>query len=73
MVLQNNLGAAGNLIGKQVEGVDATGKSVSGLVNSVRVQDGNVFLELDNGKSLEMTKVLNIAGAPTSTTTPAAP
>src|SRR3954449_11338989 len=39
-VLHNNLGAAGNLIGKSVQGVDSTGKSISGLVNSVRVQDG---------------------------------
>src|SRR6188768_3432954 len=41
MVLQNNLGAAGNLIGKAVQGVDSTGKAIDGLVNSVRVQDGN--------------------------------
>src|SRR5438477_12943430 len=33
MVLQNNLGAAGNLIGKQVEGADDVGKPVTGLVN----------------------------------------
>ena len=66
MVLQNNLGAAGNLIGKQVEGVGKQGEEISGLVNSVRVEDGNVFLELDSGKSLELTKVLNIAGAPAS-------
>jgi len=65
MVLQNNLGAAGNLIGKAVQGVDSTGKAIDGLVNSVRVQDGNVFLELDNGKTLEMSKVLSIAGTPT--------
>jgi flagellar basal-body rod modification protein FlgD len=65
MVLQNNLGAAGNLIGKQVQGVDGVGKEVTGLVNSVRVENGNVFLELDNGKSLALTKVLNIAASPT--------
>src|SRR4051794_19206346 len=61
MVLQNNLGAAGNLIGKEVQGVDDMGKQVNGLVNSVRVENGSVFLELDSGKSLELTKVQNIA------------
>src|SRR5438128_8630022 len=39
MVLQNNLGAAGNLIGKMVKGSDEQGKEAQGLVSSVRVQD----------------------------------
>ena len=69
MVLQNNLGAAGNLIGKEVQGVDDTGKQVNGLVNSVRVESGSVFLELDSGKSLELTKVQNIATGPTGAPT----
>jgi len=72
MVLQNNLGAAGNLIGKSVQGVDSTGKAINGLVNSVRVQDGNVFLELDSGKTLDMTKVLSIADASPAATPAAA-
>ena len=66
MVLQNNLGAAGNLIGKQVEGAGPQGEEVSGLVNSVRVEEGSVYLELDNGKTLELTKVFNIAEGPTA-------
>src|ERR1700745_3425274 len=49
MVLQNSLGSAGNLIGKVVQGLDAKGDQVNGLVNSVRVEDDKVFLELDNG------------------------
>src|SRR6476469_4301956 len=57
LVLQNNIGAAGNLIGKMVQGLDGTGKAVKGLVNSVRVVDGNVSLELDNGKALAMDHV----------------
>ncbi|MBC8109381.1 MAG: flagellar hook capping protein [Anaerolineae bacterium] len=72
MVLQNNLGAAGNLIGKSVQGTGDRGEEVTGLVNSVRVQEGSVFLELDSGKSLELTKVMNIATGPTGApTTPA--
>ena len=64
MVLQNNIGAAGNLIGKSVQGLDDLNNSVKGLVNSVRVIDGNVALELDNGKTLAMDRVTSIGAAP---------
>jgi flagellar hook assembly protein FlgD len=66
MVLQNQLGSAGNLIGKMVKGLDAKNKDVSGMVNSIRVEDDKVYLELDNGKSLQLERVTNIAGAPVS-------
>src|SRR5437763_13016485 len=49
LVLQNSLGAAGNMIGKMVQGLDDQADPVSGLVNSVRVKDNNVYLELDSG------------------------
>ena len=64
MVLQQNLGAAGNLIGKVVEGVDDAGEPVDGLVTSVRVEKSGVLLELDNGKRLALGKVSGIATAP---------
>jgi flagellar basal-body rod modification protein FlgD len=64
LVLQNNLGAAGNLIGKAVRGQDDRGEPLGGVVNSVRVESDKVFLELDNGKSLELTRVTSIATAP---------
>lgn len=76
MVLQNNLGAAGNLIGKQVQGTGDRGEPITGLVNSVRVEEGSVFLELDSGKSLELAKVQSIATGPTgapAAETPAIP
>lgn len=63
LVLQNNLGNAGNLIGKMVRGSDDNNESVDGLVNSVRVENDKVFLELDNGKSLDLTRVTSISGA----------
>jgi flagellar basal-body rod modification protein FlgD len=63
LVLQNNIGSAGNLIGKSVQGLDDNDKPVSGLVNSVRVQQDQVYLELDNGNSLSMTRVTSIAPA----------
>lgn len=64
MVLQQNLGSAGNLIGKMVEGVDDRGSPISGLVSSIRVEQGQVHLELDNGKRLSLAKVTGIASAP---------
>ena len=66
LVLQNNIGAAGNLIGKTVQGMDDQNKAISGLVNSVRVQSDQVYLELDNGATLAMARVMSIAPAPAS-------
>jgi flagellar basal-body rod modification protein FlgD len=68
LVLQQNLGAAGNLIGKVVEGVDDAGEQARGLVTSVRVEDKQVLLELDNGKRLSLGKVTQIATAPPEVT-----
>ena|SRR5215212_5005670 len=59
--LQNQLGSAGNLIGKLVQGLDGNNDTVVGLVNSVRVENNEVFLELDNGKTLPMGNVMAIA------------
>jgi flagellar basal-body rod modification protein FlgD len=76
LVLQNSLGSAGNMIGKMVRGMDDQNETISGLVNSVRVESDKVYLELDSGKSLELTRVTSIAGAsggvgsPTTTPTP---
>src|SRR5437660_12646764 len=38
MVLQNQIGAAGNLIGKAVQGLDPQGNPLQGVVNSVKVK-----------------------------------
>ncbi|HEY7090319.1 MAG TPA: hypothetical protein VH518_19640, partial [Tepidisphaeraceae bacterium] len=73
--LQNSLGSAGNLIGKTVEGLDDQGAPMNGLVSSVRVQDGNVMLELDSGKTLALDHVTAItapASASAKTGTPIA-
>lgn len=64
MVLQNQIGAAGNLIGKQVVGLDERGEPMTGVVNSIRVEKDVVKLELDNGKALELGRVTQIADAP---------
>jgi flagellar basal-body rod modification protein FlgD len=61
LVLQNSLGAAGNLIGKIVEGLDDHGEPMQGLVTAVRVEKDEVMLELDNGKSLKLARVTSIS------------
>jgi flagellar basal-body rod modification protein FlgD len=63
LVLQNNLGAAGNLIGKMVEGLDDNGEPLEGLVTSVRVEGDEVFLEMDSGKSLKLARVTAITSS----------
>jgi len=59
--LQNNISSAGNLIGKMVAGQDERGAPLNGLVNSVKVVDGAVSLELDNGKELSLSNVTGIS------------
>jgi flagellar basal-body rod modification protein FlgD len=75
MVLQNQIGAAGNLIGKNVAGLDAQNNTVKGVVNSVKVQSDGVLLQLDNGNTLSLGNVTDIAAAPATsrglTATPA--
>jgi flagellar basal-body rod modification protein FlgD len=60
MVVQNNIGAAGNLIGKSVTGSFPDGTTTDGTVTAVRVEDGNVVLELDNGAAIQMDDVISI-------------
>ena len=64
LVMQNQIGSAGNLIGKNVQGLDDKNEAVRGVVNSVKVEGEEVFLELDNGKRLALARVTGIAGAP---------
>jgi flagellar basal-body rod modification protein FlgD len=66
MVLQNQIGSAGNLIGKTVAGLDDNDKPVGGIVNSVRVVDKNVVLELDNGNRVQLGRVTSVAGTTAS-------
>src|SRR5688500_3376977 len=61
MVLQNQIGSASSLIGKTVQGLDGDDDPVTGLVNSVKVGADGVSLELDNGKSLMLSRVTQIA------------
>lgn len=60
LVLQNQISAAGGLIGRMVTGLDANNNAVQGMVTSVRVQDGQAILELDSGGALPMDRVTRI-------------
>jgi flagellar basal-body rod modification protein FlgD len=60
LTLQQSIGAAGNLIGKEVQGLTETGDSALGAVTSVRVANKTVYLQLDNGKTLPMKNVTAI-------------
>ncbi len=67
LVMQNQIGSAGNLIGKTIQGLDAKNEPVTGLVNSVRVESDGVYLELDSGKRLAMGRVTSIAPSAVAT------
>lgn len=69
IVQQNQVGAAANLIGKSIKGVDANDKDVSGNVTAVQVTSDGANLELDNGQTVSMSRVTSIgANAPASHT-----
>ncbi|MFT3786072.1 MAG: flagellar hook capping FlgD N-terminal domain-containing protein [Tepidisphaeraceae bacterium] len=69
LVLQNNLGSAGNLIGKVVKGIsDVSSDEITGQVTSVKVVNGAVSLELDSGHELSLSKVSEILPASSGTT-----
>jgi flagellar basal-body rod modification protein FlgD len=69
MVLQNSISSAGNLIGKTVTGVDSTGSKSAGIVNSVQVSNGSVYLQLDSGKQMALGDVQNITTTPGTAST----
>jgi flagellar basal-body rod modification protein FlgD len=66
MVIQNNIASAGNMIGKEVSGFDEYGDEAEGLVTAVRVEKGQIMLELDNGKRMNIGNVTSVS-APTGT------
>jgi flagellar basal-body rod modification protein FlgD len=68
VALQTNLAAAGNLIGKTVQGLDSTGAQLQGVVDSVKVANNSVSLELDNGSELSMSNVTAISPGPSAAT-----
>lgn len=60
LVLQNSVSGAANLIGKEVDGLDTSNTQVTGVVTSVRVQEGKAILELSSGRTLPIDRVSEI-------------
>jgi flagellar basal-body rod modification protein FlgD len=73
ITLQNDISSAGNMIGKQVTGQDDRGNPMQGVVDSVKVVDGAVSLELDNGQELSLSNVTGITAMNPTTGTPTSP
>jgi flagellar basal-body rod modification protein FlgD len=68
LVLQNQIGSSSSLIGKSVQGIDASNNQTAGVVTGVSVnQNANtVSLTLDNGDTLPLTGVSSITQASTT-------
>lgn len=64
LILQGNLGAASNLIGKAVVGKDAKGNEVGGVVAGVQVSNNQVQLALEGGVLVNLDKVSKVSGVP---------
>lgn len=60
LVLQNQMSAAGGLIGKVITGLNSFNDRVEGLVTSVRLQGDDIMLELDSGHTISMESVEEI-------------
>jgi flagellar basal-body rod modification protein FlgD len=83
MTLQSNIASASNMIGKQIDGLDSNGAPLSGQVTAVHVANNQVSLDLDNGKTVDLQNITDVApaaatattaaGAATGATTPSSP
>jgi flagellar basal-body rod modification protein FlgD len=60
LVLQNQITSAGGMLGKLVSGLTDTNDQSTGVVTSVRVNEGRVLLELDSGQTLPLDRVAQI-------------
>lgn len=52
LVSQNALSSAGGMIGGFVEGLNESGQTVSGVVQSLRIEDGEAIFVLDDGQEM---------------------
>lgn len=72
LVLQNSIGQAGSLIGREVQGLSNTGLNATGIVSSVRVVEGQPQLQLESGSTIEFSNVTNVANVTQPLITPVA-
>ncbi len=71
LVLQNEISAAGGLIGKTIQGLSTVNSQTTGIVKAVRIERDQTLLELDNTMTVPMdnvTKVLETQDTETQTT-----
>ncbi len=61
LVLQNQVSAAGGMIGKVIQGRDTNNDPVTGRVSAVRVAEGKAILELDTGRTVPMDNVMKVS------------
>ncbi len=61
ITLQNQISSAGALIGKVVQGLNAGGDKIGGVVTSVAVEAGKVHLELDTGQRMPLSNVHKVS------------
>jgi len=57
LLFQNQVVTAGNLIGRDIEGMTDDGKTVTGKVTSVRMSGARIVLALDSGEDVGMERV----------------
>ena len=72
LVLQNAIGQAGALIGREVEGLSLDNETIRGTVTSVRVVDGATEVELEDGQRLAMDRITRVSELEATTAAPAA-
>lgn len=61
MVSQNAISAASGLIGQQVTGLSESNQTVSGLVRSLVIENGEPILKLEDGTRIEASRVTDVA------------
>lgn len=61
LVLQNQVSAAGGMIGKVIQGRDTNNDPVTGRVSAVRVAEGKAILELESGRNVPMDNVSKVS------------
>lgn len=61
MVSQNAISSASGLIGQQVSGLTSSNQTVSGIVRSLIIENGEPILKLDDGTRLEASRVTDVA------------
>ena len=74
--LQQSIASAGNMLGKNVTGQDASGNSLTGNVVGITVKNSVASLNLDSGSSMPLSNITAVqpyvAPATTTSTTPPA-